>query len=131
MDETLLAKWVQYLASGKGYASASCDFAEMIWQEAVTQQQQIQLLRTGNANVCRAVASAVTGRGSDCDSMRYLINECFNDDDDGVRRHVWWAICHAQYVNCDQKLLLVEKLAEEHDEVVLGFVHDIRSTCQT
>jgi len=39
MDQRVLEKWVKYLSSGKGKASASCDFAELIWSDAVTQEQ--------------------------------------------------------------------------------------------
>ena len=89
MDENLLDEWVRYLSCGKGYASASCDFAELIWSDAVTQQQQIELLKTGHANVRRAVAWAVTDLSLDNDAMRYLMNRCFNDSDAVVRRYVW------------------------------------------
>ena len=130
MDEKLLAKWVEYLSSGRGHASASCDFAELIWSGAVTQQQQIELLKTGNVNVRRAVAWAVSDLSRDNDAMRYLMNECFNDSDAGVRRHVWGAMRQAQCLNFDQKQQLIEKLGEEQDEVVLRLVSDVRSTSQ-
>ncbi len=130
MDENSLAKWVKYLSRGKGYASASCDFAELIWSDAVTQQQQIELLKTADANVRRAVAWAVSDLSRDNDAMRYLVNECFNDSDAGVRRNVWFAIRDTQCLSYDQKQQLVEKLGEEQDKVVLKLVHDVNSACQ-
>ena len=130
MDEKLLAKWVKYLSSGRGHASASCDFAELIWSGAVTQQQQIELLKTGNVNFRRAVAWAVSDLSRDNDAMRYLIKECFNDSDAVVRRHVWGAMRQAQCLNFDQKRQLIEKLGEEQDEVVLRLLSDVRSTSQ-
>ena len=128
MDEKLLAKWVKYLSSGRGHASAACDFAQLIWSGAVTQQQQVELLKTGNVNVRRTVAWAVSGLSRDNDAMRYLMNECFNDRDAGVRRHVWGAMRQAQYLNFDQKQQLIEKFGEGQDEVVLRLVSDVRST---
>ena len=91
MDEDSLAKMVKSLSSGKRYAGASCDFAELIWSGLVTDQKQIELLQTGSANVRRAVAWAVCDLSPDNDVMRYLMNECFNDFDTVVRRHVWGA----------------------------------------
>lgn len=131
MDEDLLAKWVKYLSSGRGYASASCDFAELIWSDAVTQQQQIELLQTGDANVRRAVAWAISDLSCDNDAMRYLMKECFNDSDVGVRRHVWGAMRQTQVLSFDQKQRLVDKLEEERDEVVLQFVRDVRLASQS
>lgn len=81
MNETVLAEWVKALSSGKRYTNTSCDFAELIWSEEVTQQQQIKLLQTEDAFVRRAVAWAIADLSRDGDALRYLINECFNDVD--------------------------------------------------
>ncbi|HBV66679.1 MAG TPA: hypothetical protein DEF45_27105 [Rhodopirellula sp.] len=128
MDENLLDKWVRYLSCGKGYASASCDFAELIWSDAVTQQQQIELLKTGHANVRRAVAWAVTDLSLDNDAMRYLMNRCFNDSDAVVRRYVWGAMRQTRCLSFEEKQHLIEKLEVEQDEVVLRLVSDVRAT---
>lgn len=130
MDDDSLAKWLEYLSSGNGHSSASCDFAELIWSDAVTQQQQMELLKIGNANVRRAVAWAISDLSRDSDAMRYLVKECFNDGDVGVRRHVWGAVRQTQFLSFDQKQQLIEKLGEEQDEVVLRLVSDVRSTSQ-
>lgn len=45
MDEDSLAKMVKSLSSGKRYASASCDFAQMIWSSLVTDQKQSSYCR--------------------------------------------------------------------------------------
>jgi hypothetical protein len=130
MDEDSLAKMVKSLSSGKRYASASCDFAQMIWSGLVTDQKTIELLQTGNANVRRAVAWAVCDLSPDNDVMRYLMNECFNDVDTVVRRHVWGAMRQTQCLTVDQKQQLIEKLGAEQDEVVLNFVDDVGSSIQ-
>ena len=130
-DERVLEKWGKYLSSGKGNASASCDFAELIWSDAVTQAQQIELLKTGDANIRRAVAWAICDLSRDNEAMRYLMNECFCDGDAVVRRHVWGAVSQSQCLSFDQKQPLVDKLGEERDEVVLQFVRDVRLASQS
>ena len=130
-DERVLEKWGKYLSSGEDNASASCDFAELIWSDAVTQAQQIELLKTGDANVRRAVAWAICDLSRDNEAMRYLMNECFCDGDAVSRRYVWGAVSQSQCLSFDQKQPLVDKLGEERDEVVLQFVRDVRLASQS
>jgi hypothetical protein len=130
-DERVLEKWGKYLSSGEDNASASCDFAELIWSDAVTQAQQIELLKTGDANIRRAVAWAICDLSRDNKAMRYLMNECFCDGDAVSRRYVWGAVSQSQCLSFDQKQPLVDKLGEERDEVVLQFVRDVRLASQS
>ena len=130
-DERVLEKWGKYLSSGEDNASASCDFAELIWSDAVTQAQQIELLKTGDANIRRAVAWAICDLSRDNKAMRYLMNECFCDGDAVSRRYVWGAVSQSQCLSFDQKQRLVDKLGEERDEVVLQFVRDVRLASQS
>lgn len=130
-DERVLEKWGKYLPSGEDNASASCDFAELIWSDAVTQAQQIELLKTGDANIRRAVAWAICDLSRDNKAMRYLMNECFCDGDAVSRRYVWGAVSQSQCLSFDQKQPLVDKLGEERDEVVLQFVRDVRLASQS
>ena len=58
------------------------------------------------------------------------MNECFNDFDTVVRRHVWGGMRQTQCLTVDQKQQLIEKLGAEQDEVVLNFVNDVRSSIQ-
>ena len=76
MDENQLAGWVKQLASGKRFAQASCDFAGLVWSGEISQQQQIELLQSSEANVHCAVAWAVADLERDSEAMRYLIAKC-------------------------------------------------------
>jgi hypothetical protein len=125
VDEKELAGWKKQLASGKGYAQASCNFAELVWAGNVSQRQQVDLLQSDDVNVRRAVSWAVADLARDDEAMRHLIRECFNDADSIVRLNAWWAISQAVWLSQQDKERLIERLGDEQDARVLKQIRAI------
>ena len=99
-----------------------------MWSGNVSQQQQVDLLQSDDANVRRAISWAVADLARDRQAMRHLMSECFDGVDGAVRGNARWAISQDVSLSQNEKEQLIERFGDEQDADVLKQIRSIIAT---
>lgn len=124
ITESELQNWKNRLAMDNGKAVA--DFAQMIWSGKVSQQQQIELLKSEDTTIRGAVAWAVADFGCDTAAMRYLIDNCRHDENPRVRVYALLGVEEADFLSLSEKNAIVADFKDEEDRHVLAAIESIK-----